>query len=228
MKKSTKKKLRPKAPISAKPTSHRTSQNETVGYNRGEIEAMSQLERKTLAYDIELEQGGKRIDPDAHVPAAYKTKDFIKERRKWYKLLKEEGFNDIEYDQGPIQYSHFKETVPPSLGDKDGQNLYRFYFKLRCFLAHNPRLWDNRLSYYKRFIAKLLAEGVSYRKIVALNKASRMKHKFSVFVVFRVAKEFYAMSDKWHREDPKGYDNSNPGNDFFVADIPIREYDDET
>ena len=142
-----------------------------------------------------------------------KGQSFIELQKKWYKKLKDEGFQDIEYTQpngneqlGMLSVGNGNlQRKMRYMGSDAVKNRIKFYDIIQSFLAHNPK-WAK--SGRDRFISERYAEGHSYRKIIKLYKAKYKNIEryptFSVFVVFKVVNRLVKLAMEWNRSSPDG------------------------
>lgn len=139
-----------------------------------------------------------------------RDKSFVELQKKWYKKLKDSGFEDIELVQ---KNGHIAEDI---LKKSDGELVkklrrtapevveakLRFYRMITTYLAYKPR-WSRNVR--DLFIIREYAKGTSYRKIIKLwAKAKPNKPSFSVFVVFCTIKKFLPKCMEWNRLHEEG------------------------
>jgi hypothetical protein len=142
----------------------------------------------------------KSPETEKNVP---KKENLSSLKKLWYAKLKESGFEDIEYADN--EYSHILKVatrVPKSIEGKE-----RFYFKLRNYLTHRPNWTEHRVH---RFVAKLYADGATYREIIKAAQDAGHK-KFSIFFVHKSVKRFIERAFKWNKTCPEGAD--------FIPDV---------
>ena len=105
-----------------------------------------------------------------------------------------------------------------------GKGIYEYYFLLRNFLAHNPNYMRRQAGQVnKRFIIEKYTEGLSYREIAKESK--KLAKPFSYYVAFMVVNEFLPVALAWNKTHPQGHENCNSDMDFFLDDIPLKDYD---
>lgn len=154
--------------------------------------------------------------------------EFKKLKAEWYKRMKDEGFIDIEYAEGPIVDQMLKFKSSGVLKNKLGKSIYEYYFLLRNFLTHNP----DYVKYQgligeinKRFIVEKYTEGYSYREIANLSK--KLLVPFSYFAAFQTVKAFIPVAIEWNKTHPLGHTNCNSDMDFYLEDIVLRDSNEE-
>ena len=72
----------------------------------------------------------------------YETADFRKEQKKWDAILKEDGFNDIEYRYTPNGDSHFLAGTNGMYFVRKGQ--MRCQYDEEYYSAARKRRWELR------------------------------------------------------------------------------------
>lgn len=157
-------------------------------------------QKKPKSVSKVTEPAAKQANPLPGTPA------FLKLQAKWYKTLADEGFKDLEAvnnrtgDGLPI----LKGKSLWSFRTQDVDNTQHYFRRYSCFLVHNPQWTDSAVQ---RDIAKLHAEGESYRDIRA---ALQSKHKrgLSDWSIHEVIVYLDERVKRWNRISPKGLDFS--------------------
>ena len=139
-----------------------------------------------------------------------KDPNFVALQAKWYKKLKDEGFEDIERispgghtNESIMEKSdgNLKKTLRAH-GVSGIENRQKFYSLISNFLAWNPKWTECRRSL---FIMEQYEAGLSYRKILKLwAKRYPKRRPFSVFVVFQTVRRFLPICMQWNRSHPEG------------------------
>lgn len=159
--------------------------------------------------------------------------EFYELQRKWYKKLKSSGFDDLEWTGPKGQQSdffkkkslnHFRKQINEGLGVK---RLF-YYSVLENFLRYNPR-WVSKEERWKTQIVKMHLKGISYRKMVELQKKKRLKgmlktKSFSIFIVFQVMREFVRKAFDWNTRDQRGLKIEEVEKVFYVKPFTPPEY----
>lgn len=143
--------------------------------------------------------------------------------KQWYKLLKDDGHDDIEWQGGSVDSCG---TGSPFLKRPDQTrikyakvNSYEYYRLCTCFLTHRGRRWPKKGD---KLIWAMHTDGTPYRDIQRLFNA-KAKRKISLFYVFTRIKELTAEMLEWHKVHPEGLRNGRE--DFHVDDVLLREPD---
>lgn len=142
--------------------------------------------------------------------------------KEWYKRLKDDGHDDIEWTGGLVDSCG---TGSPFLKRPDQTrikyakvNSYEFYRLCTCYLMHN-KSWELAGD---KLIWAGFTEGTTYRDIQkAFNK--KVKPRRSLFYVFTRIKVLCERMETWHRVDAEGLRNGKE--DFMVDDVLLREPD---
>lgn len=140
---------------------------------------------------------------------AKKTKkSFVELQNKWYKKLRDSGFNDLEWldpKTGRGQNSYLKRNTRPlktvlfseenlASGTFASTKTFNFYNKLRHFINDFKDLDE-----FDTFILYHFSEGETYRKISKLCK-KHLKHstrKFSTYWVYYNIKKLLLKFKEW-------------------------------
>jgi hypothetical protein len=139
--------------------------------------------------------------------------NFATLQAEWYKKLADSGFKDIESAEQDL--NHRAESLRTkslhSLAKAADSDTLHYYRRWSCYLAHNPEIiseYGNPLSQTARKALELYAEGMPYRKILALLPK---RHKLNLFSLSKLIKSQERIMTIWNKTHYKGLD--------FIPDI---------